>query len=539
MPAGESGPALHRFAGSLVIKGGPLQTEPARLEPEQILGKPLQDFPAIELELLSVDGHLVPTLKGLSNPRDPGQFWQFQADPGSVWSEPGDDGWSRASFPFMLTPIVEGDTWNGIATFLYTDSEVSTLRYQVVQHSAPYLVETPFIAAGSLEMSYRPDPARDWHSQEQEIRSELADRLPIESWEALAEKVGEARLADFDEGVMPEQVISSGLVLDNVVYAREFNTAAGPHPYPHGLRMGVWSVSKTLLGMVTALRLAQKYGAEIFDYRIADYVEVNAPHDGWSEVTFGDAINMATGIGAGSENLDPNNIMDGYLTADIPEYMDWYMAPSAREMLNHVFMNPNHPWGPGEYARYRDRDIFVLSAALDSLYKRREGPSASVWEMMVEEVYRPLGIRRMSTKFTTEEDGEAGVLFLAWALFMTVEDIARVSQLVQDGGVHQGQQLLHPGKLAEALYQDGQHGLPTGSSNAHGPGSYHMSVWHRAYTTQSGRNITIPHASGYGGMIVDFLPNGMIAFRLKNGGPEGEGMIKVAERIRPYDEQQP
>ena len=535
MPVAEAQKALHRFSGTLVFPSGPMHSDPARILPELINGKSPQLFPAIEVEFFSVEDDLVPVVRDLVNHSDPENFWQLQADPGRVWSEPGDGGYSRASFPFIMSGDVEGDAWNGIATFLYDDKRVSGLRYQVVQNSAPYFITTPFTAAGQIAVEYRPDPAADRGALERAFRQELADRVPMRSWAELAGKVGAEKLTAWDTEVPPESVIASGLVIDGVVYARPFNTSFGEFPYPYGMRFGVWSMSKSMLGMVTMLRLAQKYGDEVFEYKIKDYLDVTATHDGWDEVTFGDALNMATGIGAGSDDVDPNNISNGYLSGDQENYNAWYLAPSVQEKLDYVFANPNHNWGPGEHARYRDRDIFVLSTAMDSLLKRREGPDADVWSMMLEEVYRPIGIHRMSTKFTTEAGGVKGVLFLGWALYVTVDDIAKISRLLQQGGKHNGKQLLHPGKLAEALYQTEKRGLPTGRSNDHGVNTYHMSLWHAPYTTAAGYHTSIPGISGWGGMTISLMPNGITAYRLKNGGNEGPGMIEAANKIRPFD----
>ena len=535
MPSEDAGGALHTFSGKLVIPAVPMMTTPAKIAPANINGKATQTLPALGIEFFSVDGYLVPVVRDLLNHSDPDNFWQLQADPGRVWSEPDDNGMSRASFPFILTGDVEGDAWNAIATFLYDDQGVSALRYQVVQHSAPYFITTPFTAAGFVDVTYDTLPTADRTGLVRAFQQELADRTPIRPWSDLASQVGMEKLSDFDAGTKPEAVITSGLVIDDVIYTRPFATAAGDFPYPYGMRFGVWSMSKSMLGMVAMLRLAQKYGAEVFAYRIGDYLEVTAPHDGWNEVTFGDALNMATGIGSGSDQLSPNNITDGYIYGDQQEYDRWYLAPSVREKLDYLFQNPNHDWGPGEHVRYRDRDIFALSAAMDSLIKRREGPDADIWRMMVEEVYTPLGIHRISTKFTTEGNGQPGVLFLGWALYVTVDDIAKISRLLQSGGSYKGRQLLHAGKLAEALYQTGIRGLPTGRSNTHGPGSYHMSLWHAPFTTDEGSQVSIPGFQGWGGMTVNLIPNGMTAYRLKNGGDEGPGMLEVANRIRPVE----
>jgi hypothetical protein len=43
--------------------------------------------------------------------------------------------------------------------------------------------------------------------------------------------------------------------------------------------------------------------------------------------------------------------------------------------------------------------------------------------------------------------------------------------------------------------------------------------------------------SGYGGNIVQLMPNGIIGFRLGNGGGKPlEQMMLIADRIRPFDD---
>ena len=50
--------------------------------------------------------------------------------------------------------------------------------------------------------------------------------------------------------------------------------------------VSVYSVTKSAGAAITILRLAQKYGDEVFDLKIKDYVSVTAAHDGWDEVIF-------------------------------------------------------------------------------------------------------------------------------------------------------------------------------------------------------------------------------------------------------------
>jgi hypothetical protein len=46
-----------------------------------------------------------------------------------------------------------------------------------------------------------------------------------------------------------------------------------------------------------------------------------------------------------------------------------------------------------------------------------------------------------------------------------------------------------------------------------------------------------PRMSGYGGNIVQLMPNGMVGFRFGSGGDVAlERMTVIADKIRPFDE---
>jgi hypothetical protein len=398
-------------------------------------------------------------------------------------------------------------------------------------------VQTWFVASGHIGLTYSAENAASRRAVIDDFADELAARVPWSSWEQVSDQVGHELASRFNSDVDPEKIIVSGLITPDEVFVHFASAPYGPYPYPHEMRHGIWSVTKSAAGMMAALRLAQKYGDEIFDYRIKDLLDFSADHDGWDNVTIGHALSMATGIGAGSENVDPNNITDGYLYADQDAYDAWYLAPTLEEKLWHVFRQANHPWGPGVHARYRDRDLFLLAAALSSLLKQKEGDDANLWTMLVDEVYRPIGIRHMPSNTTKETDDKTGVPFLGWGLYMTIDDIVKVSRLLQNGGRHNGEQLLSPTKLAEALYQTDVRGLPTGSSNRFGDKSYHMSFWHEPYVSAGGTQYSVPEMHGWGGNVIAIMPNGTTGFRIGNGGyAEFEEMIRVSDTLMPFDE---
>ena len=119
-------------------------------------------------------------------------------------------------------------------------------------------------------------------------------------------------------------------------------------------------------------------------------------------------------------------------------------------------------------------------------------------------------------------------------LYPTVDDVAKLAILLQNGGQHQGQQLLHAGKLAEALRQTEVAGLPTGEFNDYGEGAYHMSFWSMPYRSAAGDTVQIPYMSGFGGNRVILNPNGTITFQFADAHVYGfESMVKVAEGLGP------
>jgi len=206
-----------------------------------------------------------------------------------------------------------------------------------------------------------------------------------------------------------------------------------------------------------------------------------------------------------------------------------------QEKLDELFKIANYPWGPGEVARYRDRDIFVAAAALDNLYRSKEGDDADLWQMMLDEVFEPIGVHHLPMSRTLETD-RPGVPLLAWGVYATIDDVAKIAGLIQNRGLHESVQLLSKTGLAEALYDTEVRGLPTGGSNRFGTNTYHLTVWHENYRSSSGENYTIPTMLGYGGNIVKLMPNGIIGFRMGNGGNKPvEQMIVIADKIQPFD----
>jgi hypothetical protein len=296
------------------------------------------------------------------------------------------------------------------------------------------------------------------------------------------------------------------------------------------MRHGAFSLTKAMGALIALLRLAEKYGDDVLDLKVADFVTVTAAHDGWESVTFADALNMATGVGDYMpEKVEPN-IMQG--DEDQSKFFSFMRAKSKQEKLDIAFSYGNYPWGPGEVARYNSINTLILSAAMDGFLKSKEGPDADIWDMVLTEVYRPIGIFHAPIMRTIESDESTGLPIFGYGLYPNVDDLAKLSILLHNGGRHQGRQLLHAGRLAEALFRTDVAGLPTGASNEYGDFTYNMSFNGQPYHCEDNRIRRIPFSTGFGGNHWVLLPNGITTFRFSDANKYGiDSMVDVVEAI--------
>lgn len=540
VPGRAAGPAREPFDGTLALAENRLVSVPADLTFHDLLGKDVQYFPAVRLGFITVDGDLVPLTPEVvrSGSAAAGRsYWDLIVQPGQVWTEPGDAGWSRAAFPFALVHSLEGETHHGLATFLYRGREVTALRYQIVQQTTPGHVELPFTAAGSTPARFEPLEGVDRAALAARHRAAVRDAVPLRPWAELERRFGAKRLAGFDAGLPASQTILTGLDYRGTFYLKGCTSAAGPLPWCDRIRFGIWSVTKASANAVALLRLAQKYGPEVFREKIVDYVPEAAGYPAWAEVTFDDCIQMATGIGNGSTRREPNDAQDGYLDAT---YYTWGDAPSVAAKLEALLrIGKTYPWGPGAVVRYRDQDMYLLGVAMDRYLKRREGPAADLWTMLEREVYGPIGIHEAPINRTIEPDGRAGHPLMAYGYYATVSDLVKIARLYQAHGAWNGAQLLYRPRIDALSAGPGARGLPTGVYSADGETTYFTAFWHLRYRARGGCALYIPQMEGWGENLVGLFPHGLTGIRIAHAPPDaGEtdplAMVRVADDIAPF-----
>jgi hypothetical protein len=494
--------------GTLHLQGatmGVLSDAPGGDITNPVDGKDTTFFPDVSLSFFTVGQHLVPVMQDvirngvLPHTRS---YWDIIVQPGRVWTQPGDDGWHRASFPFALVNSIEGETHTGIAMFLYRGGGVSAMRLQIVQLTAPYDVPEYFSAWGVTAAEFTPGVDQVWRLRKLYLRSQAA-RLPERPWSAL-KRVAEPATVDAFNSY--SDVIASAAVVNGTLFRTDCPTSAGPFPYCSDVRWGVWSVTKSAMLNIAMLRLAQKYGRWIMHAPIARYVP-QARKDGWRDVTFGDLANMASGHGPAG---DP--------TCYLCDYTRWYLAPSEAQKTAEAVDYPRFA-EPGTVYNYRDQDAYLLGVAEEKLLQKREGRNADIWTMLRNEVYRPIGIYQAPTNMTIEPDAvgphAVGHPMMAYGYYPTLDDLAKVAALYQRHGEWSGRQILNRSLVNRLLPRPTP--APQALAGSVDGSHWYLTDWHIVrIKSADGCTRYLPQMEGWGGNTVTVLPGEVTLLRMRN-----------------------
>ncbi len=511
-------PAAHVFEGRLELlgetDGGHLQVLRGELGPEYAY------LPEFDFEFVQSDGALIPIQRGLIIAEHP--RWNLLLEPGRVWQESGDGGYSRASFP--LTLVIKGgnSAFNGTMTFLFDQKSVSKVWYQITQETSSY---TRANFWGLLDAAYHPGAVHDAAQIKADYVQELADRVPTRPIEELAEEYPGVDVSAFGRGVTPEHMTWYGVVLNGVNYVGGCRTRFGVYPYCETMRVASFSTAKSAFVSVALMRLAQKYGPEVVGLLIKEYVPEYAASPGdWERVTFNHTIDMSTG----------NYVSAGFMTDDNSQKMgEFFGAQPYAERIKAAFDCPNAA-EPGTRWVYRTSDTFILTRALHNYLQTQEGPDADIFQFVVDEVYRPLGLGPGAyTTMRTADDGWQGQAEGGYGQWWIPDDIAKIATLLNnDGGIIDGVQVLHPGLLAAALQRDpDDRGVKIDSRRM-----YNNAFWADNYTTVNGFDcsVWVPQMLGVSGNVVALMPNGVTYYYFSDNEEfTWEEAVREMDRIVP------
>jgi CubicO group peptidase (beta-lactamase class C family) len=490
MPDGAAAPR-HNFEGRLELIG---ESENGGIKHLRGGSQTSPHLPEFDFEFVQTDGYLVPVRRGLIITAH--DQWNYFLEPGRVWYEPGDGDYSRASFPFALSWKGSNAIHNGTMTFLFNDNGISKVWYQATQEiTFSYRADL----WGLLEAVYHPVPVAGSDQVKADFTQELADRYPTKPIEVLAEDYPQLDPAAFGRDVSPEAMSWYGFVVGGVNYLGGCQTRYGVYPYCEYMRAPSYSTAKSVFASLALMCLAQKYGPDVRDALIKDYVPEAADSSGdWSAVTFDHVLDMATGNYKSSDNM----VDEEHWDTD-PFWLEDAYEPRIKAAFNWPNSDP-----PGRTWVYRTFDTFIVTRAMQNYLVTKEGEDADIFEFMVDEVYRPLKMAPgVFSTLRTSDDNWNGQPYGGYGLWWIPDDLAKISTFLNvDHGVINGEQVLQPGLLDAALQRDPSDRGVT----RNGYGRYNNAFWADEVPSEQDPDCSfwVTHMYGISGIVVTLMPNG-------------------------------
>lgn len=489
----------HAFNGTLRVREARGQmrvlTDALSIAAERALQ--VDTFPGFEIELVQDGGWLIPARRGPMPGAHPN--WEVAIEPGRVWSEARDQGWTRAALPFALIETNANCTHNGALTFVFRGAEISRVAWQIASETCAYF---KFDFWGAASASYTPG-SQSTSALISEFRTERERRMRVEPISSLAAFGVDVDALASPADVDPAALTTYGVVYNGVHYRGGCETRAGPYPFCESLLLPSYSLAKSMVGGFGLMRLELLYpgaGAS----RIRDYVD--ACQD-WGGVSLDNALDMATGrYSSPVSEADENALTTSR----------FFLSTTLAEKLPLACNLYPRREPPGRRWVYHTPDTFVLGAAMSELWRARRGAGHDFFdEVLAEGVYEPLGLSA-TMRATRRTYDEARQPFVGWGLTLLPDDVAKISAYLQNPDSY-GQPLMAPRELAAAMQRD-ENAVGLAGPDANFRYNNGFWAWNAQAALECAHPVWTPFMSGFGGIAVAFLPNGASYYYFSDGG---------------------
>ena len=500
-PAPGAQVARHRFEGRLTLHGqaraGGFREYTDEYGVTDEADSPHRHLPEFSFELVQVGQSLVPVRRGAIPGEHP--YWEFILGPGRVWQEPGDGDYSRAALPFSLQEVNANCTHNGVLSFLYkTDGSVSRVAYQISSETCAYFKADLW---GMLEAGYAPRAVQDREALVRAHDQYLASRLPRRPIAELARNYPGVDPGSFGhhDDVSPAHMTTWGVVVDGVHYTGDCPTRAGPYPYCEELHLPSYSLAKSMFASLALMRLEALYPGTRRRI-VADYVPECVASGNWSDVTFENLLDMASGNYLSAADHGDEN------AAHSDEH--FFGRRLHREKIDYACNYFPRKEPPGERWVYRTSDTYLLGTAMSAFLRRARGVQADLLsDLLVPDIWRPIGLGP-GTEVSRRTRDEAGQPFAGFGLTLQSDDVAKLIRFLHPRNPQAGQLLDRDMYRAALQLDEHDRGL---AASADGSLRYNNGFWALRVDNLPGIAGAhyVPFMSGFGGISVVLLPNGV------------------------------
>ncbi|WP_406141498.1 beta-lactamase family protein [Streptomyces anulatus] len=496
----QAAPPAHSFEGTLALDG--LSTTGgfrALKDPDGYADAAVtRHLPPVDIALVQNGSHLVPAKRGLQYTGNPA--WNLAVGPGRAWNEDGDGQRTRASLPFALIERNANCVHNGALTFLFDQTSVSEVRYQITTETCAYF---QFDMWGQVPAHYRPGPVDGAENLRDAYAAETKDRLPTKPLSALATDYPDSGVdvTKFASGVTPSALSTLGFYYGGVHYVGNCRTRQGTYPFCGQMLLPSYSTAKSAFAGTAMMRLAKRYGPAVAQEKLSCRIPEAAGKTAWSGVTLDHTLDMATG----------NYTSSGYETDESGRTMANFFAAEPYADKMRLALSFPHKAKPGSKWVYHTSDTFLAARAMNNYLRDKAGSGADIFDMLRDDVLKPISVGPDSLVSSRTDNSPGGAPFGGYGMFWTQDSVAKFAKFLNnDHGAINGKQVLDPTLLAATMQQTPEaRGMTTKGAK---PMKYQNGFWGREFTSSDNPVYTspfyVPFMSGYGGITVAMMPNG-------------------------------
>ncbi|WP_019531077.1 choice-of-anchor D domain-containing protein [Dasania marina] len=464
-----------------------------------------EHLPEFEFEFVQHGTHFIPVTRGLYE--DEHTSWAYILEPGRVWNEDSDNGYSRVSFPFSLQERNNDCIWNGVMTFLFKDDgSVSNVSYQIASETCLYMKVNFW---GKLSASYSDYSVTGASTIKSNYEDEVARRMPVKPISALA--------TDYPgNGVVTSNIGSDITAADMTIYGVAYNgvhysggcsTRYGDYPFCEVMNVPSYSTAKSVNGAYGLMRLEQKYAGTQRTLGIDDYVS-ECYGSQWASTTFENAMDMATGNYTSSTSHADE--------ASQTKLDDFFFKTTHADKASFACAYP-YKTTPGNTFVYHTSDTYLLGRAMNVYYQGIAGSGADFFsDVVVDEIYKPLGLSPTTYTSLRTQDA-ASQAHTGFGLVYVRDDVVKLGEFLNKAeGKIDGIQTLDS-TMVNATLNLGSGGLSAGSSaDKYNNGFWYYDIDQATHDYGCSGAKWVPYMAGFGGISVVLFPNDMVFYHFSD-----------------------
>ncbi len=327
-------------------------------------------------------------------------------------------------------------------------------------------------------------------------------QLPVKPFDVLAAAYPGIDLPAFaNPAVDPGDLSVYGLVIDGVHYLGGCETRNGSDIPCEEWVLPSYSTAKSIFAGLTLMRLEKLYPG-VGKALIADFVPACSD---WGEVTFADALNMATGrfdsAVHGADEMAPRNDSEFHYRESHAEKIEFSCHAYSRRA------------NPGQRFVYHTTDTYVLGTAMQAFLRTRRGGDADIFDDILQPLLRELRLSPV-TEYPKRTYDDSAQPWVGWGMNFLPGDVAKLGSALA-GGYFESEDRLDTDMIDDALQHHQGAGLVADKVARYSNGFFAQDL---SLILNCDKQTWMPFLMGYGGIRIAILPRGMTYYYFSDGG---------------------